>query len=131
MTPPGRAWRPHRPGTVATHGGSLSGDCTSNAPPSNPQPTPWGKPSGSGNFNEDDMEVTFPRGGGWVPLRQPSPTPALVQPDWGWVPQGPPPQPLRPALADPGCGASNKHTSIGFALGNPQNQHLQWQSYAR
>ena len=32
----------------------------------------------------------FPRGGGWVPLRQPSPTPALAQP-----------QPLGPALADP------------------------------
>ena len=71
------------------------------APPSNPQPTPWGKPSGSSNFNEDDQEVTFPRGGGWVPPGQQSPTPGLVQPDGGWAPLGPPPQPLRPASADP------------------------------
>ena len=27
--PPDRAWRPHRPGTAATHGGSPSGDHTS------------------------------------------------------------------------------------------------------
>ena len=37
------------------------------APPSNPQPSPWGEPSGSGNFNGDDQEVAFPRGGGWFP----------------------------------------------------------------
>ena len=65
--------------------------CELHAPPSNPQPTPWGKPSGSSNFDEDDQEVTFPRGGGLVPLRQPSPTPAPAQPDGGWVPPGPPP----------------------------------------
>ena len=41
--------------------------CELHAPPSNPQPTPWGEPSGSGNTNGDDQEVTFPRGGGWVP----------------------------------------------------------------
>ena len=52
--------------------------CELHAPPRNPQPTSWGKPSGSGNFDEDDQEVTFPRGGGWVPPRQPSPTPAPV-----------------------------------------------------
>ena len=34
---------------------------------SNPQPTPWGEPSESRNPNGDDQEVTFPRGGGWVP----------------------------------------------------------------
>ena len=27
--PPGRAWRPHRPGTVASYGESPSGDCPS------------------------------------------------------------------------------------------------------
>ena len=48
------------------------------APPSNPQPTPWGEPSGSSNLNGDDLEVTFLRGGGWVPLRQPSPAPVPV-----------------------------------------------------
>ena len=46
------------------------------AHPSNPQPTPWGEPSGSGNPNGDHQEVTFPRRGGWVPLSQPSPSPA-------------------------------------------------------
>ena len=40
------------------------------APPSNPQPTPWGEPSGNGNLDGEDQEVTFPRGG-WVPPRQP------------------------------------------------------------
>ena len=44
-------------------------------PPSNPQPTPWGEPSGSSNFNGDDKEVTIPRGGWWVPPTQPSPAP--------------------------------------------------------
>ena len=60
--PPGRAWRPCRPGTAATYGGSPSSDCTlqTACTSSNPQPTPWGKPSGSGYFNEDDQEVTFP-----------------------------------------------------------------------
>ena len=37
------------------------------APPSNPQPTPWGEPSGTGTTHGDDLKVTFPRGGGWVP----------------------------------------------------------------
>ena len=67
--------------------------CELHAPPSNPQSTPWGKPSGSGNYQEDDLEVTFPRGGGWDPPGQPPPTPAPVQPDGGWLPPGPPPQP--------------------------------------
>ena len=89
------------------------------ASPSNPQPTPWGKPSGSSNFNEDDQEVTFPRGGGWVPPRQPSPTPAPAQPDGGWVPLGPPPQPLRPALADPDMGHLINTLASGLCLGTP------------
>ena len=36
--------------------------CELHAPASNPQPTPLGKPSGSSNYQEDDPEVTFPRG---------------------------------------------------------------------
>ena len=63
--------------------------CKLHASPSNPQPTPWEEPSGSGNLNGDDQEVTFPRGRGWVPPRQPSPDPVPVQPDGGWVPRGP------------------------------------------
>ena len=119
MTPPGRAWRPHRQGIAATCGGSQIGDCTSQVTctPSNPQPTPWGQPSGSRNFNEDDWEVTFPRGGGWVPLRQPSPTPATVQPNGGWVPQGSHPQPLRPAMADVDVGHLINTLVSGLHLG--------------
>ena len=120
MTPQGRAWRPHRPGTVATCGGisirRLQAACT----PSNPQPTPWGKPSGSSNFDKDDQEVTFPRGGGWVPLAQPFPTPAPVQPDGGWAPPGPPPQPLRPAPADPDVGHLINTLASGLHLGTPR-----------
>ena len=41
--------------------------CELHAPPSDPQPTPWREPSGRGNTNGDDPEVTFPRGGVWVP----------------------------------------------------------------
>ena len=49
--------------------------CKLHAPSSNPQPTAWGELSGSGNSNGDDQEVTFPRGGGWVPQRQQSTAP--------------------------------------------------------
>ena len=61
--------------------------CELNAPPRSPPPMPWGHPSGRRNPNEDDQEVTFPRGGGWVPLGQPSPSPAPAWPDGGWAPQ--------------------------------------------
>ena len=88
--------------------------------PSNPQPTPWGEPSGSGNFDGDDQEVTFPRGGGWVPLRQPSPTPAPAWPDGGWVPPGPPPQPLRPAPANPDVGHLINTLASCLHLGTPR-----------
>ena len=65
--------------------------CKLHAPLSNPQPTPWGEPSESGNFDRDDTEVTFLRGRGWVLPRQPSPTPVPAWPGGGWIPQGPPP----------------------------------------
>ena len=90
------------------------------APPSNPQPTPWGEPSGSGNLNRDDQEVTFPRGGGWVPPRQPSPAPVLAQPDGGWVPQELPPQPPRPVLANPDVGSLINTLASGLCLGTPR-----------
>ena len=120
--PPGRAWWPCRPGTVATCGGSPSGDCTLwvACTPSNPQPTPWGQPSGSGNFDGDDQEVTFPRGEGWVTPRQPSPTPAPAWPDGGWVPEGPPPQLLRPVLANLDVGHLINKLALGLHLGTPR-----------
>ena len=120
--PPGRAWQPHRQGTVSTHGRSLSGDHTSQAActPSDPQPTHWAEPSGSNNFNGDDQEVTFPREGKWVPQRQPSPAPVPAQSDGGWVPQGPLPQPQRPALANPNVGCLISTLALGLCLGTPR-----------
>ena len=60
--PPGRAWRP-----CSQELWQLMEDLCQetalheqHAPLSNPQLTPWGKPLGSGNFDEDDQEVTFP-----------------------------------------------------------------------
>ena len=93
--------------------------CKLHAPPSNTQPTAWGKPSGSGNYQEDDLEVTFPREGGWDPPGQLPPTPAPVQPDGGWVPP-PPPQPQRPAPADPDVGHLINTLASGLHLGTPR-----------
>ena len=94
--------------------------CKLHVPPSNPQPTPWGEPSGSSNFDGDDLEVTFPRGGGWVPLRQPSPTPIPAQPGGGWVHQGPTPKPLRPVLANPDVGCLINTLASALYLGTPR-----------
>ena len=94
--------------------------CELHAPPSNPQPTPWDEFSGSSNFDGDDQEVTFPRGGGWVPPRQPSPTPLPGQPDGEWVPPGPPPQPLRPAPANLDVGHLINTLVSGLHLGAPR-----------
>ena len=66
--------------------------CELNAPPRSPPPTPGGHPLGSGNPSEDEQEVTFLRGGGWVPPGQTSPSPVSTQPDGWWIPLGPPPQ---------------------------------------
>ena len=94
---------------------TLQAACTS----SNQQSAPWGKPSGSSNYQEDDLEVTFPRGGGWDPPGQPPPTPAPVLPDGGWVPP-PPPQPLRSALMDPDVGCLINTLATGLHLGTPR-----------
>ena len=121
--PPGRAWRPCRPGTVATCGGSLVRRLhfvSGMLPPAILNQLPGVKPSGRGNFNEDDQKVTFPRGGGWIPPGQPSPTPAPVQPDGRLVPLGPPPQPLRPAPADPDVGCLINTLGLGLHLGTPR-----------
>ena len=91
-----------------------------NAPPSNPQPTPWGQPSGSSNFNGDDQKVTFPREGWWVPQRQPSPAPVPAWPDGGWVPQEPPPQPLSSAPANLDVGHLINKLVLGLHLGTPR-----------
>ena len=88
-----------------------------NAPSRSPPPMPWGHQSGSRNLNEDEWEVTFPRGGGWVPLAQPSPSPAPMQPDGGWAPQGPPTQPSIPAQPNPDVGCLINTLASGLHLG--------------
>ena len=58
--------------------------CKLAVPPSNPPPSDWACPLGSGALEEDDQEVTFPGGGG-VPARpQPqAPCPAPAGTDMG------------------------------------------------
>ena len=57
---------------------------------------------------------------GWVPPRQPSPTPAPAQLDGGWVPQEPPPWPIRPAPADPDVGHLINTLASGLHLATPR-----------
>ena len=94
--------------------------CELHAPPRSPPPMPWGHQSGSGNPNKDDQEVTFLRGGRWVPLGQPSPSPSPAQPDGGWVPQEPPPQPQIPAQPNPDMGCLINTLALGLCLGTPR-----------
>ena len=56
--------------------------------PEIPPPTPWGNPLGNGDPDVDDWEVTFLRGGGWVPPEQPFWPLAPAQPDGGWKHRG-------------------------------------------
>ena len=43
-----------------------------------------------------------------------------MQPDGGWVPQEPPPWPIRPALADPDMGHLINTLALGLHLGTPR-----------
>ena len=88
-----------------------------NAPPSSPPPMPWGNPAGSGDPGVDDQEVTFLRGGGWVPPGQPFQPPAPIQPDGGWAPQGSPPQPPTPAQPNADLGHLINTLASGLYLG--------------
>ena len=122
--------------------------CELNTSPNSLPPMPWGNPAGSGDPNANDQEVTFPRGGGWVPLGQPfqppAPTqpdggwaplgpppqgvplgqpfqpPALTWPDGGWAPQGPPPQTLTPAQPNADVGCLINMLAAGLCLGMPR-----------
>ena len=58
--------------------------CELTAPPQQPPPNEWVYPLGSREPKEDDQKVTFPGGGRWGPLRQPTPVPE--QPAGGRVP---------------------------------------------
>ena len=63
--------------------------CGINVPPSSPPPNKWVCPLGSREPKEDDWEVTFPGGGRWGPLRQPTPSAEPEQSAGGRVPSGP------------------------------------------
>ena len=81
----------------------------------------WGHPSGSGNTKDGDWEVTFLRGGGLVPPGQPSTSAyPCMQPDGGWVPQGPPPLPPLPAQLTPDTGHLINTLALGLRLGTPR-----------
>ena len=88
------------------------------APPSSPPPSKWACLSGSREPEEDDQEVTFPGGGRWGPLRQP--TPAAEQPAAGRVPSGPPQWAPCPALAGSDMGQLITTLALGLCIGTPK-----------
>ena len=55
-----------------------------------------------------------------VSLGQPSPSPAPTQPDGGWAPQGPPPQPPIPAQPNPDVEHLLNILAFGLHLGTPR-----------
>ena len=73
---------------------------------------------GSREPKEDDQEVTFPGGGRWGPLRQP--TPVAEQPAGERVPSGPPQQP--PCSAPVGSDMELLITTLtlGLHIGTPK-----------
>ena len=91
--------------------------CELNPPPRSPPPTPWGNPVGSRDPDADDQEVTFLRGGGWVPPGQPSQPPTQL--DGGWVHLGPPPQPPSPTQPNADVGHLINTLTSGLCLGAP------------
>ena len=79
-------------------------------------PPPWGTPVGIWDPDVDDWEVTFPRGGGWIPLEQPFWPPAPAQPDGGWEPRGQPPHPPAPVQPNEDTGHLTNTLATGLWL---------------
>ena len=73
---------------------------------------------GSREPTEDDQEVTFPGGGRWGPLQQP--TPVAEQPAGERVPSGPPQWPPCPALAGSDMGQLITTLALGLHIGTPK-----------
>ena len=94
--------------------------CGMNAPPSSPPPSKWACPSGSREPKEDDQEVTFPEGGRWGPLRQPTPPVEPKGPAGGRVPSGPPPRAPCPAPAGSDMGHLITALTLGLHIGTPK-----------
>ena len=90
--------------------------CELIVPPSDPPPNDWVCPSGSQEPEEDDQKVTFPGGGRWGPLRQPTPE----QLAGGGVPSGPPQRPPCPVLTGPDMGQLITTLTLGLHIGTPK-----------
>ena len=90
--------------------------CELIVPPSDPPPNEWSCPSGSQEPEEDDQEVTFPGGGRWGLLRQPTPE----QPAEGGAPSGPPQRPPCPAPAGPDIRQLITTLTLGLHIGTPK-----------
>ena len=73
---------------------------------------------GSREAKGDDQEVTFLGGGGWGPLRQP--TPVAEQPAGERVPSGPPQQPPCPVPAGSDMGQLITTLTSGLHIGTPK-----------
>ena len=94
--------------------------CEVNVPPSSPPPNIWLCPSGSRDPEEDDWEVTFPGGGRWGPLRQPTPSTEPEQSAGGRVPSGPPLQAPHPAPSGSDMGQLITNLTSGLCWGTPK-----------
>ena len=89
-----------------------------NCAPHQPPPNTWVCPLGSREPKEDDQEVTFPGGGRWGPLRQP--TPVAEQPAGERVPSGPSQQLPCPAPAGSDMGQLITTLTLGLHIGTPK-----------
>ena len=80
----------------------------------------WVCPLGSRNPEDDDQEVTFPGGGRWGPLRQPTPSLEPEQSTGGGVSSGPPLQVPCPAPSGSEMGQLITALALGLYLGTPK-----------
>ena len=117
-----RTWRPCQPQAVSACGGPNTRNCAiqSKCAPSSPPPNTWVCPSGNRNPEEDDCEVTFPGGGRWGPLRQPTLSTEPEQSAGRGVPSEPPLQTPCPAPSGSDLGQLITSLTSGLHLGTPK-----------
>ena len=94
--------------------------CKVNVPSSSPPLNTWVHPLGSRVPEEDDWEVTFPGGGRWGPLRQPTPSTEPEQSAGLRVPSGPPLQAPCPAPSRSDMGQLISALTLSLCLGTPK-----------
>ena len=119
---PSRTWRPCWPWVVSACRGPNTGNCATwnKCAPSSAPPNRWVCPSGSREPKEDDWEVTFPGGGRWGPLRQPTPSAEPEHLAGGRVPSGPPLQAPCPAPSGSDMGQLITTLTSCLHLGTPK-----------